>query len=174
MCCRGRLGHQHGGRLLDHLLVTALDRALAVEEWTSVAVAVRQDLDLDVARRAQVALQEDLVRAEGARRLAPGRGHRVVQLVGGAHEAHAPAPAAGRRLDQQRVADAWPPRAASGGRRRGPSGTRGSTGTPAPATASLAWALLPMTRIASGAGPTQTMPAGAHASGSAGFSDKKP
>ena len=50
----------------------------------------------------------------------------------------------------------------------------GSTGTPAAATTSLALALWPMTRIASAGGPTQTRPPSVQASGSAGFSDRKP
>ena len=50
----------------------------------------------------------------------------------------------------------------------------GRTGTPAPATSSLARALCPMTRMASGDGPTQTKPAAAQASARSGFSDRKP
>ena len=38
------------GRLLDELLVTALDRAVALAEVDHVAVTVREDLHLDVAR----------------------------------------------------------------------------------------------------------------------------
>jgi hypothetical protein len=40
------------GRLLDDLLVAALDGALALAEVHEVAVAVAEDLDLDVAGRA--------------------------------------------------------------------------------------------------------------------------
>ena len=40
-------------RLLDHLLVAALDRAVALEQVHDVAVRVGEDLDLDVARRAR-------------------------------------------------------------------------------------------------------------------------
>ena len=38
------------GRLLDHLLVAALHRAVALEQVDAVAVAVGEDLHLDVAR----------------------------------------------------------------------------------------------------------------------------
>ncbi len=38
------------GRFFDHLLVAALDGALALVQVDHVAVAVAQDLDLDVAR----------------------------------------------------------------------------------------------------------------------------
>ena len=91
-----------------------------------------------------------------------------------AHEAHAAAATAGRRLDEQGVADGG-----RGGAQRVPSApgattALGRTGTPASPTSSLARALCPMTRMASGDGPTQTMPAAAQASGRSGFSDRKP
>ena len=50
----------------------------------------------------------------------------------------------------------------------------GSTGTPAAATTCLARALWPMVRIAWAGGPTHTMPAAAHASASAGSSERNP
>ena len=52
------------GRLLDELLVAALDRAVALAEVDDVAVAVGEDLDLDVARVGQVALEVDGRRRE--------------------------------------------------------------------------------------------------------------
>ena len=93
------------GRLLDDLLVAALDRALALEAVHDGALLVAQDLHLDVADLRQPALQEDRVVAEGARRLAPRRLDRLPQVVGRLHDAHALAPAAGRGLDEQRIAD---------------------------------------------------------------------
>ena len=42
--------HPVGRRLLDHLLMTALHRAFALEEMDRVPVPVGEDLDLDVAR----------------------------------------------------------------------------------------------------------------------------
>ncbi len=48
---------RHRRRLLDHLLVAALDRALALVEVDDVAVGVADDLDLDVARPLDVALE---------------------------------------------------------------------------------------------------------------------
>ena len=51
-------------RLLDDLLVAALDRALALAEVHEGAVAVAEDLDLDVAGPGDVALEEDPVVAE--------------------------------------------------------------------------------------------------------------
>ena len=131
-------------------------------------------LDLDVAGGLEVALEEDLVRTEGGRRLALGRGHGVGQLARRTHEAHAAAAAAGRRLDQEGIPDAR-----GGGLERGPGGAglhhdARQDGHAGRAASSLARALCPMTRMASGGGPTQTMPAAAHASARAGFSDRKP
>src|SRR5262249_50627981 len=54
-----RLVDDRGRRLLDQLLVAALDRAVALAEVDDVAVAVGEDLDLDVARIGQVALEVD-------------------------------------------------------------------------------------------------------------------
>ncbi len=68
-------------------------------------MGVAEDLDLDVARPGDVALEEHSVVAEAARRLAPGRGDRVGQVAGRLDDPHALAAAAGGRLDEQRVAD---------------------------------------------------------------------
>src|SRR3546814_15740083 len=46
-------GHEGRRRFLDHLLVAALDAALALVEIEDVAVLVSEDLDLDVARRSE-------------------------------------------------------------------------------------------------------------------------
>ena len=115
-------------------------------------------LHLDVPGVGQVPLHEDLVGAEGGRGLALRRRHRLGQLARRLDQAHAPAAPAGRRLDQQRVADARPrpPRSASVAAVA--TTALGSTGTPAAATTSLARALWPMTRMASAGGPTHTMP----------------
>ena len=54
---RAELGPDGGRRrLLDELLVAALDRAVALAEMDDVAVRVREDLHLDVARVVEVAL----------------------------------------------------------------------------------------------------------------------
>src|SRR5436190_18128908 len=98
---RAQLGLERGGRcLLEHLLVAALDRAVALAERRDVAVPVGEELDLDVARPLEIALAEDRVVAEGGR-LAPRRRERLLQLLGHAHDAHA-APAAARGgLDEE-------------------------------------------------------------------------
>ena len=58
------------GRLLDHLLVAALDRAFALAEIEDVAVLVAEHLDLDMARALDELLDEDAVVAEARLALA--------------------------------------------------------------------------------------------------------
>jgi len=94
-----------GGGFLEHLLVTALDRALSLAECDHIPVRVPEQLDLDVARPLDVALAEDRVVAEGGLRLAPGRFERLVERLWVTDNAHpAPAPAC-RGLHDERIAD---------------------------------------------------------------------
>ena len=107
----GDLAPQLGGdrrrrRLLDHLLVPALDRAIAFAQMDDVALRVREDLDLDMAGVRDRLLENELVRPERVARLGAGGGERRRQRAGLADEAHAAAAAAGGRLDHQRKADA--------------------------------------------------------------------
>src|SRR5215831_13081732 len=69
-----------GGRFLEHLLMAALDRAVALAERDDVAVRVGEDLDLDVARPLEIALAEDLVVAERRARLPARRVERISEL----------------------------------------------------------------------------------------------
>ncbi len=92
-------------RFLDHLLVPALHRAVALEEMHDVAVPVGEDLHLDVARRLDIALKQHLVVAEGGKRLALCAGERIVEVDDFGDAPHAAPAAAGDRLDQDRVAD---------------------------------------------------------------------
>ena len=94
-----------GGRLLEHLLVPALDRAVALAEGDDLAVLVREQLDLDVTRPLDVALVVDGVVAEGGLRLAAGRLGRLLELGRLADDAHPAAASAGGRLDDEREAD---------------------------------------------------------------------
>ena len=96
---------ERGRGLLDQLLVAALDRAVPLAEVDHLAVAVRQDLELDVAGPLDELLQVDPAVAERLLGLVAGdvvllRERDVV--VGDAHPAAA---AAGDRLDDDRVAD---------------------------------------------------------------------
>ncbi len=101
----GQSGEQRCGGLLDHLLVAALQGALALAQVHGGAVGVREDLHLDVARGRDEALEQQGVVAEGRAGRSAGRGQRRGQLVGGVHRHHALAAAAGGGLDEQREAD---------------------------------------------------------------------
>ena len=103
----GQLGpqgvvHHRGRRLLDHLLVAALQRALPLAQRPHGAVRVGEHLHLDVPARLDVGLAEHGGVAERRRRLGAGGRDRAGQLGERAHDAHAPPAAARRRLDQHR------------------------------------------------------------------------
>ena len=100
------LGRDRGRRrLLDQLLVVALDRALALAQVDAVAVRVAQHLELDVPRLDQVLLEVDRAVAEGGLGLGLGDHEAVPEALLVERDAHA-APAAARgRLDDHRVAD---------------------------------------------------------------------
>ena len=150
-----RRGRRPGrGGLLDHLLVAALDRALALEGVHDVAVGVAEDLHLDVPAALQVALEEDGRIAERRRRLVARGGHRLEQVVGLADQAHALAAAAGRGLDEQGQARPTAPAAVmSASLASASSSAPGTSGTPAAATSRLASTLSAMAFIDSGRRP---------------------
>ncbi len=134
------------GRLLDDLLVAALQRALALAEGD-----VADDLHLDVPRPLDVLLDEDAVVAEAGLRLALRRGDRRPRArPPSATTPHAAAAAAGGGLDHHRIAR--PP---------SPSGT---TGTPADDGQLLARGPCPRPpRSRPADGPMKTTPASSHA-----------
>jgi hypothetical protein len=86
--------------------MATLQRAFALKQRHDVAEGIAENLHLDVARPGDEFLDQDLVVAEGRARLALGAGHRFGELVDLADDAHAPAPAARRSLDQNGIADA--------------------------------------------------------------------
>src|SRR5262249_36252417 len=92
-------------RLLDDLLVTALDRAFALVDVHDVAVLVAEHLHLYVARRVDEAFDVDAVVAERALRLIPRRARRGANLPLGLDEPHPFAPAAGRGFEHDGEAD---------------------------------------------------------------------
>lgn len=94
------VGQAGRGGFLDHLLVAALEGAVAGAERPDGAVPVAEDLHLDVAARGQVGLDEDLAVAEGGERFGGGRLQGGGQLVQGLDDAHPASAAAGRRLDE--------------------------------------------------------------------------
>ncbi len=100
------VGGQTGRRrLLDQFLVAPLERTIALADGHDPAGRVAQQLDLDVARRPDLALEEDRAVAEGGRRLGRPGGQRGRQFGRRRHPAHPASATAGRRLDQQREAD---------------------------------------------------------------------
>src|SRR6185503_11440649 len=92
-------------RLLEHLLVAALDRAVALAEVNAVPVPIEEDLDLDVTRALDEPLQDQPLVAERALRLAAGSRELLAERGWGADRPHALAAAAGGRLDEDRKAD---------------------------------------------------------------------
>ncbi len=92
-------------RLLDQLLVPALEGAVAFAEGHDRAVAIADELDLDVTGGADLALQVDRSVPERRPCLRGRGGQRRRQLADAIDPAHAPPAPAGRGLDQQREAD---------------------------------------------------------------------
>ena len=92
-------------RLLDQLLVTTLERAVALADGHDLAGHVAQQLDLDVARRDDLALEIDRAVPERRGGFARPAGQCRRQFRSARYPAHAPAAAAGGGLDQQREAD---------------------------------------------------------------------
>ena len=100
------LGVEGGrGRLLQDLLVAALQRAVALAEMHAGAQAIAQHLDLDVARPRKVLLEVDRIVAEGGLGLGAGEREGLGCAVGIVDHLHAAPAAAGHRLDQHRPAD---------------------------------------------------------------------
>ena len=95
---RGRI-EQRRWRLLDDLLVAALDRAFALAKVDNVAVFVAQHLDFDVARIDDKLLDEHAVVAKRRLRLRAGAGEALGDLGLGIGDAHALAAAAGGGLN---------------------------------------------------------------------------
>ncbi len=99
------IGQVGGGGALDNLLVAALDGAVAFIEVVDLAMAVAEDLHLDMPRAQDHLFEVTLAIAEGGLGLAPALADLLDQLLGVVDRAH-PAPAAAPAgLEHQRVAD---------------------------------------------------------------------
>ena len=122
---------------------------------------VAEQLDLDVARPLDVALDEDGAVAERGLGLAARRGARVVELVGAADDAHAAPAAARRRLHEQRKAEL----VRLAGLDDGDAGL---------ARDLLRAELVAAVSSASGVGPTQMSPAASTARAKSALSARKP
>ena len=93
------------GRFLDDFLVASLKRALPFPERDDPPVPVAQDLDLDVARSLDEALDVDGRVVEAGAGFGGGATERGLEFLLFAHQAHALAAAAGRGLEHHRIAD---------------------------------------------------------------------
>src|SRR4051812_37599403 len=85
--------------LLDHFLMTALQRAFALAQVNHVAVLVAQHLNFNVARLFNQLLNINFAALEGALGLACGLTDGRLEFGFGIDTAHAFASAAGCRLD---------------------------------------------------------------------------
>jgi hypothetical protein len=175
---RAQLGVDRGARrLLDDLLVAALDRAVALAEVDDSCRGVGEDLDLDVARPEDRASRGRRCRRRRRRRPRAWRlegGSRTRRLVLTRRMPLPPPPAAALIITGKPIPRPPPPRVARSGKPL-PSGplSPGTTGAPAADTVFRASVLLPM-RIAWAGGPMKVMPAAAQASAKSSFSDRKP
>ena len=95
------VGQERGGRLLDQLLVAALQRTVAGPQHLDRAVPVGQHLRLDMAGAVQELFDIAFAAAECRDRLARGGVEQLLDLVQIAGHAHAASAAAEGRLDRQ-------------------------------------------------------------------------
>ena len=102
----GGFADEGAGRLFDHLLVAALDGALALVQVNDVAVAVAHHLDFDVARLLYKLLDEDAVVAKAVARLVLAGGKALERFLVVEGHAQALATTAGRGLDHHGIANA--------------------------------------------------------------------
>ena len=159
-------------RLLDELLVPALDRALALAEGEHAAVGVAEHLDLDVTSRRDELLDVHGAVSERRLRLGTRRLERTLELVVGLDEAHPLPPAPRRGLDQHRKAGLRcrtaellePGRLAGAGHER-------NAGRP---HSRFARTLSPICSTTSAGGPMKTMSESSHAATNSAFSARNP
>ena len=154
--------------LLDHLLVAALDRAVALAEVDHVAVAVGEHLHLDVARVVQIALEVDRGVGEELLAFATGALEGALELLRGERHAEALAAAAAGRLDGDGEADLRLAIRSASARVATGSVVPGTIGTPAACISSRALVLEPIASIALAGGPMNTIPASSQACANGG------
>ena len=91
---------------LEHLLMAALHRAVALEQVNIVALGVTKHLDFDMARALHVLFDQHRVIAKAVDGFTLARGQRAGKVLGLVDRAHALATTTRARLDQHRVTDA--------------------------------------------------------------------
>ena len=97
--------HARGGGFLDHLLVAALERAVAFEQVDDIAVGIAENLHFDMARRGDPFFEQHLVVREAGLGLALAALQHLLELRRLVDLAHPLAAAARDRLDQHGIAD---------------------------------------------------------------------
>mmetsp|Transcript_312 Transcript_312/g.695 ORF Transcript_312/g.695 Transcript_312/m.695 type:complete len:248 (-) Transcript_312:618-1361(-) len=98
-----RLVDEGRRRLLNHLLIAALHRAVALGKIDDVAVRVRDNLDLNVPRLLHKLLHKDPIVAKRRRRLCLREPEALSRLHVVPRDAHALAPSSRRRLDHDGI-----------------------------------------------------------------------
>ena len=171
-----RAGIERGrGAFLPDLLVTALQRAVALAEMDGVAFAVAEHLNFDVARPL-ADIFRDRRRRRRTRPLASARAVDECgrQLVCATRDLHAAPAAAGRGFDQHRIADAVCDlrRFAGRSQRRPPSRAPPECRV----SSQSVWprSCRPSMRMCSALGPMNCTPCSARISAKRAFSDKNP
>ena len=164
----------HGGRDFYNLLMTPLNRAVALVQMQDVSVLVAEDLNFDMLGAADIALEKHGLVAERragflARFLQPG-----LEILRPVDDAHAAPAAAEGGFDDEREADA--PRCFDRQPSRSVIGSRvpGIVGIFASSARRRAAVLSPSRSSSRSLGPTKVIPARSQARGSAGFSDRNP
>ena len=82
--------------------MASLNRTFALAEMNRRAERIGKDLEFDVARFAQIPLEQHRIVTERRECFALRRRQRFVELLDDVDDAHAASAAAGARLDQQR------------------------------------------------------------------------
>ena len=99
------LADRRGRRLLDHLLIAALDRAFTLSEADAAPVLVDGDLRFDVTHALEAALDVEARVTEGRLGLRARLVPQPLKLLRSGHLAHAATAAAGARLQHHRITD---------------------------------------------------------------------
>src|SRR5436190_2552891 len=94
-----------GMRFIPHILMAPLQGAVAFAEMDRIALAIAEDLDFDMARPLEIFFEIDITIAERRLRFCLRRLDRILKVGFGMRDLHASPTAAGRRLDQHRIAD---------------------------------------------------------------------
>jgi hypothetical protein len=99
-----RGSHSRRGRLLEHLLVAALDGAVTLAEAADPAVPVGEELHFDMTRALDVTLAEHAIVTECAERLTASRLERRLELRRLPNDSHPASASSSGCLDHERQA----------------------------------------------------------------------